>query len=361
MTDKNHAIARTEFDTRLVALIESAHDMGLWEGGDLDRMRVTLAVRRQVANTPLLRDCTVESIARAALDAHIAGLMPDGREGYLIPRRNKKLGIIECHFLASWRGLQSIACEDGGFRAVTAEVVREHDSFKWRAGLNPVLEHEPARKNPGRNILSYAIGWPKDGSDPVFVVVDGDDIRAARATGGKVWKTHEAAMYRKTAVRRLTDRVIHSPTARSRLAAALAGEDRMADNQTRESTAGRAAAIGAAIMPPPLTSLPNEKPPEAPAEEVVDRATGEILQPGVAEQSPPDEIGVAEATEPHQPVPVRSPGRSPDDEAIVDAINAKMVRYRKEKAPGKKWTALQDEAVANGLEFDAESGKYRAA
>ena len=81
----------------------------------------------------------------------------------------------------------------------------------------------------------------------------------------------------------------------------------------------------------------------------------------MAEPSPPDEIGVAEATEPHQPVPVRYPGRSPDDEAIVDAINEKMVRYRKEKAPGKKWTALQDEAVANGLEFDAESGKYREA
>lgn len=342
------ALTRKEFDTRMSELITGAQEMGLWDGGPLQELkaRVTLAVRRQVANNPKLRECTPESIAGAALDAHLAGLLPDGREGYLIPRRNKKLGIVECHFLASWRGLQSIACEDGNFRAVTAQAVRERDDFTWREGLNPVLEHTPALNKPGRIIAGYAIGWPKDGSEPVSVVIDQDDIRAARATGGPTWKTHEAAMVRKTAVRRLTDRVIHSPTARSRLAHAIAGEDRMADAHTREAVGDRAAAHRAALMPP----TPEEQPGET-----INKKTGEVLDTGMGG-------GVADAVREHQPKPVRSSPR-PSASPTPQSVNLRLKALRKRTDTGEsidpsEWTALEKDAETLGMVYNEGEDRY---
>ena len=309
-------MTRKEFDERLQQIIASAVEMGLWKGGLFkDHARVILAVRRQVAMSPKLRECTPESIARAALDAHLAGLMPDGHEGYLVPRWNKKLGRYEAHFQASWRGAQAVACEDSDFRSVTAEVVREEDDFTWTAGLSPTLEHVPELNSDSEIIACYAVGFPRDVSPPLFVVCDKADIAAARDTGGPTWQTHPAAMARKTAVFRLTDRVIPKKTARARLAALTVAEGRLHEIGTSEAGEDRAARLMSAIAVD------------------VDPGTGEVLDDPAGEIAPPN--------------------------LLAEEFNKKLTEYRTEGANGGKYADLQDQAKAAGLEFDTTSGQYR--
>ena len=311
--------------TQLRELFDRAIKAGLWEGGSLEVARVQLSVRRQVANSKDLRKCTPESIARAALDAYSAGLMPDGREGYLIPRWNKHIKAFEAHFLSSWRGEQAIACEEGGYRVVTAEVVREDEiaerRFTWKSGIEPTLNHEPLLNAKGAIVAAYSVGFPKDGGPPVFSVADSEDLRAARETGGPVWKTHEAAMCRKTAVRRLIDRVVHTPTARARLAAARAGDDRMAALGSGESGDARAARLTSAVSIAPG--------------EVVDEETGEVTEAQVEE----------------------APAIAPPD-PLVEEFNKKLAGYRDERAPSEKYAELQEQAGRAGLRFDINTGQY---
>ena len=266
-----NAMTRKQFDVSITEMMTASIDAGLWDDGHLEKARLALCVRRMVANNPDLRECTPESIARAALDAHLAGLMPDGHEGYLVPRWNKNIRAKEAHFIASWRGLQSVACEDGGFRVVTSEVVREADIFHWTAGLAPTIEHTPELNGQSPIVAAYAVGFPADGSPPIFAVANLADLDAARETGGPVWKTHPAAMARKTAIRRLVDRVIHTPTARSRLAALTAADGRMDEVGTGEATGDRAARLTEA-----LTS----------GAERVDEATGEVQEAQVEKSDP---------------------------------------------------------------------------
>ena len=249
------------FDTQLVEVLEHAKAADLWgdRGGGIESARVVLEIRRACRAAPKLRQCTMESIGRAALDAYTAGLVPDGREGYLIPRWNKHArghnqGAYEAHFDAAWRGLQALACEGGGgrpgaFQTVTAQVVREHDLtdgvFEWREGADPHLRHEPALNSGGPIVAAYAIGFPSDAgllNRAVFVVVDRADLDRARKKGGPVWDSNEPAMCRKTAVRRLVDKVLHTPTTRARLAAATRAYDRLAEVADQEAAPSRLAA-----------------------------------------------------------------------------------------------------------------------
>ena len=355
-------MTRKDFDARVSDVMTKAMEMGLWKDGHLESTRVALAVRRQVANTPKLRECTPESIARAALDAHLAGLMPDGHEGYLVPVWNKKLpggGGYEAHFRTSWRGAQAVACEEGNFRSVTAEVVRRGDHFRWTAGLAPTLEHEPKLNLTGADaeiIAAYAVGFPNDGGDPHFVVIDQADIEAARLTGGPTWKTHPAAMSRKTAVFRLTDRVIPRKTTRARLAALQAAEGRIheigtADATSPDGTSDRARQLTAATSGPAPESA--EKPPIQDAE-VVDEQTGEVRE-SVGFAGKPGYKGATQAEAEAGPTEAEL-----EADRAADAINAKMRLYRKQKMSDKnKWSALAGEAEAAGLIFDEHQGEYR--
>jgi len=164
----------------------------MWKGADLDSGAVKREVLLQCARDPNLHDCTLTSIADAARSAALAGLLPDGREGYLIAY-NTKVGEDErgravyekrASFMPSWRGLQSVLAEDYDFRAVTAEVVRDKDPFTWREGLEPVLEHTPVLNSDKAIIASYAVAFPRDGSPPIFVVCDLHDLNAATTAVG---------------------------------------------------------------------------------------------------------------------------------------------------------------------------------
>ena len=197
--------------------------------------------------SPQLQRCTLESMARAALDAYTAGLMPDGREGYLIPRWNSKLKANEANFQASFHGKRSIICEEMAIRAITSQVVREGEPFKWEEGLEPVLEHTPDHHAKGEIVAAYAIAWPTDQTlPPLHFVADRQRLQDARAQGGDGWKTHPAQMAEKTAIHRLADAVGHTPSVRERLAAATRADRAYAAAQSESAPSTLSAALDAA-------------------------------------------------------------------------------------------------------------------
>jgi recombination protein RecT len=164
-----------------------------------------MALSRQ----PELAKCSQHSILRALMDAAALGIKPGGLmgRGYLVPRKNKKNGELECCFDPGWRGLIDIARRSGQIKRIEAHVVYEKDIFEVHYGMHSDLIHKPMLDGDAGNIIAaYAVAEFKDGSTQVEVLTkrELDKVRgSSAASSGGPWGSWFEEMARKTAVRRL--------------------------------------------------------------------------------------------------------------------------------------------------------------
>lgn len=177
-----------------------------------DRMaRVTLTALR---TTKDLARCTPQSFLACVMTLSQLGLEPSNGLGFawLIPRKNKKMGTIECTVIIGYQGLMELARRSGQIRSISATAVYEGDEYEVRYGLHPDVTHRPnwaAPRTPAKLVGAYAVARVRDSDDPIFVFVPRLEIEAARkrgASGAGVstpWDTDYEAMALKTAVRRL--------------------------------------------------------------------------------------------------------------------------------------------------------------
>jgi recombination protein RecT len=184
--------------------------------------RFIRTVETEMRRTPTLYDCDPHSVLGAMMLAAQLGLEP-GPLGhvYLIPFKT------ECQFVVGYRGMIALAYRSGEVKDVQASVVREGDSFTYREGTRPVLDHTPAGPAGDREWTHvYAVARTKTGGTP-FRVLYPEDVAKARARSasakkpGGPWDTDTEAMWRKTAVRRLAPFLPSSPV----FAQALAADD----------------------------------------------------------------------------------------------------------------------------------------
>jgi recombination protein RecT len=175
----------------------------------VDRMlRVALTAVQQ---TPRLLDCDQVSLFAAIIQAAQLGLDPDGTLGqaYLVPYWNKKRSVYEAQFIAGYRGLVTLARRSGELSTIEARAVYSEDEFKFRYGLNPILEHvphEPTDPSKADLIAVYAIAHLRDGGIQWDVMRrhEVDRVRArSKAKDDGPWVTDFEAMARKTVVKRL--------------------------------------------------------------------------------------------------------------------------------------------------------------
>ena len=173
-----------------------------------DRMaRVVLTALRI---NPQLAQTTRESFAGCIMSCAQLGLEPNTPLGqaYLIPRKNKKLGTLECTMIIGYQGYVDLAhrahCQ------VTAEAVREGDLFEYGMGLNPYLNHVPSDLGDREDkpiTHAYAIARPQ-GMPPFFKVLSRAQIEARRKRGGNrsysPWDTDYEAMACKCSVRAMS-------------------------------------------------------------------------------------------------------------------------------------------------------------
>jgi len=176
---------------------------GFMKAEDLCRMALVAAHRN-----PQLLACTQASILAALMDAAELKIKPGGMNGrgYLIPRKNRNTGKMECCFDPGWRGLTDIMRRSGEVKRIEAHPVFTNDKVKVVYGLNPVFEHEPCLdEDRGEIVCAYAMAEFKDGTFQVEFLTKSDlkKIRAASASSSGPWSSWEDEMSRKSAVRRL--------------------------------------------------------------------------------------------------------------------------------------------------------------
>jgi recombination protein RecT len=151
--------------------------------------KFTRVVNTVVGMTPDLLVADRKSLLASCMKCAADGLVPDGREAALVifNTKAKSAGgrdewIKKVQYMPMLAGIQKRVRNSGEVASVEAHVIYEHDRFVWRQGMDGNIEHEP--KFPGdrgKPIGAYAIAKFKDGSLPLFEVMDRDEIERVRA------------------------------------------------------------------------------------------------------------------------------------------------------------------------------------
>ncbi len=162
--------------------------------------RVVMTVLQQ--NQDLL-NADRRSLFASCIKCAADGLIPDGREAALV------MFGKQVQYMPMLAGIQKRARNSGTIASIQAHVIYEHDHFMIKRGLNETIEHEP--KFPGdrgKPVGAYAIAKFKDGTDPVFEVMDINAIEkvrsVSRSKNNGPWVQWWDEMARKTVFRRLS-------------------------------------------------------------------------------------------------------------------------------------------------------------
>lgn len=158
--------------------------------------------------TPKLFECDPNTILASVMDCSQLGLEPDGRKAHLIPFNDSKKGMI-CQLIIGYQGYIDLAYRHPLVRGIRAKAVFEKDHFIYDEGLHPRLEHTPsAEDDPGPLVYAYAICDIGENGHTFVVLSRREVMKAKKSSRGSdsvysPWRTHEAEMWVKTAIRRL--------------------------------------------------------------------------------------------------------------------------------------------------------------
>lgn len=166
-----------------------------------------------IQQNPELLECERRSLWNAAIKAAQDGLLPDGREGAMVVRKDRNRGK-----LANWQpmiaGIRKKVRNSGEIATWDAHCVYEGDEFQFKLGDDPGVHHAYDLKAPrGKIIGAYSVAVMKDGQKSYEVMTIGE-IRAIRDRSdawkafkagfikSTPWQTDEGEMCRKTVARR---------------------------------------------------------------------------------------------------------------------------------------------------------------
>lgn len=103
-----------------------------------------------------ISQCTPMSVMAAVLTGTQLGL-EFGREAHLVPFKNK--GVLECQFIADYKGLVQLARRGDPEIGIIAENVYANEPHKWTpANPNEPIHHEPRPPSQrGEHVATYCI------------------------------------------------------------------------------------------------------------------------------------------------------------------------------------------------------------
>ena len=173
--------------------------------------RLTRIVMTECRKAPALLKCAPESFYGAVLQCAALGLEPGSALGhcYLLPFGNgkDKQGRPNAQLIIGYRGMIDLARRSGQIVSLSAYCVHEQDTFNYKLGLDPDIEHIPASvADRGKVTHVYAVAKLKGGGVQ-FEVLSRAEIEAIRSTSkagnSGPWKDHWEEMAKKSAIRRL--------------------------------------------------------------------------------------------------------------------------------------------------------------
>lgn len=165
--------------------------------------RLIKVATNAVLRTPKLLECDQRTVYSAIVQAAELGLEPGGALGqaYLVPFKGA------CTLIVGYQGLIDLVYRSGQVLDVYAQVVYKQDAFRYKLGLEPKIDHEPAdgKKEVSDITHAYMVAHLKGGG-VVFDVMTRWELDRIRdrslAKGSGPWQTDAAEMYRKTVLRR---------------------------------------------------------------------------------------------------------------------------------------------------------------
>lgn len=172
--------------------------------------RVVKVAMLAIRKSPLLAQCTRESIFQGIMDSASLGLDVGGMLGhaYLVPFKNNKKGIYEAQLIIGYKGYIGLARRSGEVLSVKAEVVYEKDEFDVDLASGDLPHHKPFLKGDrGAAYLVYCVARFRDGGNhtEIMTLSDCEKIRQrSRAKDAGPWanKDDYLEMCKKTVTRR---------------------------------------------------------------------------------------------------------------------------------------------------------------
>lgn len=166
-------------------------------------------VQTVVTSSPDLLAADRKSLFDSCIQCAKDGLIPDGKEAALVVFNAKHNGgwIKKVQYLPMVGGILKRIRNSGEISQIKAQVIYENDTFVWREGLEPTIDHVPLFPGDrGKVIGAYAIAVFKNG-EVQFEVMDLNELeqvrQSSRSKDSGPWVTWKPEMYRKTVVKRL--------------------------------------------------------------------------------------------------------------------------------------------------------------
>ena len=143
--------------------------------------RFERVIMTAIQNNGDLLQCNRQSLWNAAMRAAQDGLLPDGREGAMVPYKG------EVQWMPMIGGIRKKARNSGEIATWDVHAVYEKDFFDFELGDAPFIRHKPALETRGKLIAVYSICTLKSGeiSRDVMGVEEVEKIRSiSRARNG---------------------------------------------------------------------------------------------------------------------------------------------------------------------------------
>jgi recombination protein RecT len=130
-----------------------------------------------VQNNPELLACKRSKLFNAAMRAAQDGLLPDGREGAIVPFGDDG----DCSWIPMIAGIRKKARKSGELSDWYAHVVHEGDEFDYQLGDHPHIFHKPTltggRSRPIKAAYSIAVFRDGTKSYEIMTIAEIEDVR----------------------------------------------------------------------------------------------------------------------------------------------------------------------------------------
>jgi recombination protein RecT len=148
--------------------------------------------------------CNRQSLWNACLKAASDGLLPDGREGAIVPFKD------QAQWMPMVGGLLKRFRNSGQFKSLDCDIVHDGDEFEyWKDEHGPHMRHVPG-DGSGKPIKAYAMAETKDGGIMIRVMTEAEINKrrnASRAKNSPLWSEWTEEAWMKTVLRNLAKRL----------------------------------------------------------------------------------------------------------------------------------------------------------
>ena len=168
--------------------------------------KFTRVVMTALQVSPSLLNCDRRSLFAACVKAAQDGLLPDGREGALVPYGG------EVQWIPMVGGILKKVRNSGDLASIASQLIYSNDPFRyWVDDEGEHLTHDPKLfEDRGRLIGTYALAKTKDGHTYIEVMTSAQvqAVKACSKAKTGPWSgSFELEMWRKTVIRRLSKRL----------------------------------------------------------------------------------------------------------------------------------------------------------